>query len=148
MIGAAPRTSETRSYLDLCRKHIPSAVRRCTRVQGYRVVSSIANRTYLAAKYLHTSHLMRSDSSEYETLKHKSAMICQAIHARPRLLLIDLIGETEAVILERCRKQRESRRFQREFSGRSMHQRSHPPETARWSSIPNRILRTLHAAAL
>ena len=67
-----------------------------------------------------------------------------------------------------CRKQRQGRRFQTEFSGCSTHQHSHPenrdkvvaskenstrqrchaPKTARRSSIPNRILRTLHAPAL
>ena len=46
------------------------------------------------------------------------------------------------------RRQREGRRFQTEFSGRSMRQRCLPPKTARGPSIPNRILRTLHANAL
>ena len=46
------------------------------------------------------------------------------------------------------RKQREGRRFHSEFSGRPMHQRSHPLKTARGSSILSRILRTLHAPAL
>ena len=44
-------------------------------------------------------------------------------------------------------KQRVSCRFQREFSGCSTHHRHCPAKTASGSSIPKRILRTLHAPA-
>ena len=46
-------------------------------------------------------------------------------------------------------KQREGRRFRTEFAGRSKRQRCHPPpKTARGSSIPNKIFKTLQAPAL
>ena len=44
-----------------------------------------------------------------------------------------------------CPKQREGRRFSTEFSGLSTRQRRHQPKTRRRSSIPNRIMRTLHS---
>ena len=45
-------------------------------------------------------------------------------------------------------KQREGRRFRTELEGRCTRQRCHAAKAARWTSIPDRIVRTLHVPAL